>query len=103
MEKINSSEQFETEVLRSDGVVLVDFYAEWCGPCKAMAGLLEELDRAADAYRIVKVDIDEQQELAAQYRITSVPTFLVFKSGEKVARSVGMKSRRELEQLLLEN
>lgn len=98
---IKDQEQFDREVLRADKTVLVDFYADWCGPCRALAPLLEELDDPEKPYYIGKVNVDEMTELAQQYSVFSVPTILVFEKGDCVRRSTGLKNRRELEALLI--
>ena len=100
MLNIESQEQFEKDVLQADKPVLVDFYADWCGPCKAIAPLLEELDSAADSYHIGKVNVDALPDLATQYRVVSIPALLVFKDGECVNRGFGMMNRKEVEALL---
>lgn len=97
---IKSQEQFNEEVLKADKPVMVDFYADWCGPCKAMAPLMDELDKEVDSCYFAKVNVDELPELAMQYRVVSIPTVLVFKGNECVARNVGMANRKELEGLL---
>ena len=80
---------FEAEVLKSDVPVLADFNAGWCGPCRAMKPMLEELSENA-AYKIVSIDIDEEDELAEEYDVSSIPCLVVFKGGEEVNRSVGL-------------
>lgn len=97
---IKDQEQFEAEVLKADKPVMVDFYADWCGPCKAMAPLMDELDSPENNYYVGKVNVDEVPELAQQYRVISIPTVLVFKDGECVNRSVGLQNRQELESML---
>ena len=80
---------FEAEVLKSDVPVLADFNAAWCGPCRAMKPMLDELAESA-AYKIVSIDIDEEDELAEEYDVSSIPCLVVFKGGEEVNRSVGL-------------
>ena len=80
---------FESEVLKSEVPVLADFNAGWCGPCKAMKPMLDELAETA-AYKIVSIDIDEEDELAEEYDVSSIPCLVVFKGGEEVNRSVGL-------------
>ena len=80
---------FESEVLKSEVPVLADFNAGWCGPCKAMKPMLDELAETA-AYKIVSIDIDEENELAEEYDVSSIPCLVVFKGGEEVTRSVGL-------------
>ena len=80
---------FQTEVLESPIPVLADFNAGWCGPCKAMKPMLDELAETA-SYKIVSIDIDEEDELAEEYDVSSIPCLVVFKGGEEVTRSVGL-------------
>jgi len=95
-----SAESFEQQVLRSDVPVLVDFYASWCGPCKALAPTLEELAGENPDARIVKVDIDAAPDLAARYGVRSVPSLLVFKDGQITAKQTGATSKARLQAML---
>ncbi len=92
-----TQENFEQEVLKSSQPVLVDFWAEWCNPCRALAPVLEELSREYDGrVKIGKVNIDQFQELAAKYSIHSIPTLLLFAKGEVTEQIVGLRSKRDL-------
>lgn len=83
------SNRFDTEIVNSDGLVLVDFFATWCGPCQMMAPILEEISEECDYVEIYKIDIDENKELCEQYEIDSVPTMIIFQQGEELERFVG--------------
>lgn len=88
---------FSQDVLKSEKPVLLDFWAEWCGPCKMLAPILDELATEYDGrVRIGKVNIDEHQELAAQYGIRSIPTLLLFHQGQVADQIVGLRSKRDL-------
>jgi thioredoxin 1 len=94
---VATESNFNDEVLRANTPVLVDFWAEWCGPCKMIAPVLDELATEYDGkVKIAKVNIDEHQNLAAQFRITAIPTLLLFKNGQVLEQMVGAKSKRDL-------
>jgi thioredoxin 1 len=97
---VNATDQtFAVET--KEGVVLVDFWAPWCGPCRMIAPVLEEVDQEmGDKVKVVKVNVDENQETAAKYGIMSIPTLLVFKNGEAVDQVVGYQPKEVLVQLL---
>jgi thioredoxin 1 len=92
-----TADSFTKEVLESQSPVLVDFWAEWCGPCKMIAPVLDELaTEYAGKIKIGKVDIDQHQSLAAQYGVRSIPTLLIFKNGQVTEQMVGARSKRDL-------
>ena len=92
-----NSENFENAVLKNEKTVLVDFWASWCGPCKMLAPLLEELAASNPELTVAKVNVDENPELAMVYRISAIPSLMVFKDGKVVNQSVGFQSRESLE------
>ena len=96
-----TTETFEAEVLESEQPVIVDFWAEWCGPCHAVSPVLEQIaeERAAEL-RVVKVNIDEEPTLAQRYGVMSIPTILLFKSGEPSAAAIGAQPKSMLEKNL---
>lgn len=96
-----TSENFEQEVLNSELPVLVDFFATWCGPCKMMSPIVEQIEKEMEGkVKVYKIDTDEEQELAIKYGIMSIPTFIVFKNGKVSATAVGMRDKEELLNLL---
>ena len=95
-----NSENFENEVLKNEKTVLVDFWASWCGPCKMLAPVLEELAASNPNLTVAKVNVDENPELAMVYRISAIPSLMVFKDGKVVNQSVGFQSRESLEALV---
>ena len=87
---------FQAEVLESERPVIVDSWAAWCGPCRVMSPILEELAAEREDLRVVKVDVDHNQRVAAQYGVLSMPTFMVFKHGAPVGQIVGSRPKRRL-------
>ena len=95
-----TKENFQAEVTKSDKPVLVDFWAVWCGPCQMMAPILHELETEMPDVQIGKVNVDEQMDLARQFRVDSIPTLIIFKNGQEVQRMVGVTSKEELKDAL---
>jgi thioredoxin len=95
-----SDADFEAQVLKSTEPVVVDFWAEWCGPCRVIAPALEEIAAGAlgEKVKIVKLNVDENQKIATKYSVMSIPTLMVFKNGEIASRHVGVAPRAKLEQ-----
>ena len=95
-----TKENFESEVLKSDKKVLVDFWATWCGPCQMVSPIIEELGEELTDVKVCKVDVDKEPSIAQQYKIMSIPTLLVFKGGKETARYVGLTPKATLEEAL---
>ena len=91
-----SKENFNEEVLNSSKPVLVDFYASWCGPCRMLAPTLDKIASENPKVKVCKIDIDQQPELASEYRIMSVPTLLVFKDGEVTDSALGVQPEKKI-------
>ena len=99
-----NNETFASEVLEQTKLVLVDFWAEWCGPCKQIAPTLEELaEKYSENLSVCKVDVDLNRELALQYNVRSIPSLMIFKNGEMVDSLIGAVSLEELEDLVTRN
>ena len=95
-----TKENFDSEVLKAEGTVLVDFWATWCGPCRMLSPIVDEVASERPDVKVGKINGDEQPELAQQFGIMSIPTLLVFKNGEKVQESVGLIPKEKVEALL---
>lgn len=95
-----TADNFDKEVLQSEKPVLLDFWAEWCGPCQMLAPIIDEIAEARSDIVVGKVNVDEEAELSLRFGIRSIPTLVVMKNGEKVASSIGYQSREEIEKLL---
>lgn len=97
--KVNS-QNFEEEVLKCEKPVLVDFYADWCGPCKMLSPMVDQVAQENETIKVVKVNVDEAQDLALQYQVMSIPTLVVIKEGKEVNRSVGLIDKSEIIKLV---
>lgn len=95
-------ENFSTEI-SADGLVLVDFWAPWCGPCKMLAPLFEELDREIEDVKFLKLNVDNNPSVASRYRVGSIPTLLAFKDGVQVDQLVGFRPKEDLEAFISKN
>jgi len=94
-----SDADFESEVLKASGAVVVDFWAEWCGPCRQIAPALEEISGSLNGkVKIVKLNVDENPQTASKYGVMSIPTLMLFKNGEMASRQVGAAPKQKLEQ-----
>ena len=94
-------ENFEEEVLKYEGTVLVDFYADWCGPCKMMSPVIDKIaEENEENIKVGKVNVDDNQELAMKYNVMSIPTILIFKNGELSKTFIGVTSKSEIEEAI---
>ena len=90
------NENFEEEVLNSEKPVIVDFYADWCGPCKIMAPIIDQLSDENDNIKVCKVNVDDSQDLAAKYGIMSIPTIIIFKNGDINKKFIGVVTKEDI-------
>lgn len=96
-----TNDNFDQEVLASDKTILIDFWAAWCGPCKMLSPVIDQIaDEVDDSVKVCKVNVDEQSELAAQFQVRSIPTLVVIKGGKVTNVSVGVKSKADILALL---
>ena len=95
-----TTETFDQEVLQAGQTVLVDFYADWCGPCKMMAPIVEELAGEEPGVKVCKINIDEEMAIAQRYGVMSIPTFIAFKNGEVAGKQVGALPKSKLQELV---
>ena len=95
-----TKDNFQSEVLDYSGTVLIDFWADWCGPCRMLSPIVDEVAAENPAIKVGKVNVDAEQELAAQFGIMSIPTLLVFKNGQKSGESVGLIPNEQFEKLI---
>ena len=95
-----TNENFEEEILKSDKTVLIDFYADWCAPCKMLSPIIEQVAEENNDIKVVKINVDELQEIAIKYEVMSIPTLVVIKNGQEVNRSVGFVSKSQILELV---
>lgn len=95
-----TADNFEQEVMQSDKPVLIDFYADWCGPCKMMGPVVEELAGEVSGVKVCKINIDEEMAVAQKYGVMSIPTFIAFKNGEIAGKQVGAVPKSKLQELI---
>jgi len=95
-----SDDNFESEVTNSNGLVLVDFWAAWCGPCKMVAPILEEIAEEMEEVSIKKMDVDQNRRVAGQFGIRSIPTLILFKDGKPVEQLIGVRPKEEIKKVI---
>ena len=101
MKLINvNNKNFEDEVIKSEIITLADFNATWCGPCRMLKPVLEQMATESDDYKIVSIDVDENEDLAIKYQVSSIPCLILFKDGKEINRVIGLRSKSEIESIL---
>ena len=95
-----TTDTFDNEALKGEGKVLVDFYADWCGPCKMVAPIVEEISNESAAYKVCKLNVDDAPDIAARYGVMSIPTLIVFEKGKVVNKMVGAQSKQLIASML---
>ena len=98
-----TKDNFQQEVVNSEKTVLLDFWASWCGPCRMLSPIVDEIAEERGDIKVGKINVDEQEELAAQFKIMSIPTLVVMKNGEAIGQSMGVKPKRQILAMLEEN
>ena len=95
-----TSNNFEEEVLKSEKTVLIDFYANWCGPCKMLSPIIEAVANENEEIKVVKINVDNEQDLAIEYQVMSIPTIVVIKNGKETNRTVGVVDKNQIEKMV---
>ncbi len=91
-----TKDNFKDEVISSDKPVLIDFWASWCGPCKMLSPVVDEIAEENNGFKVCKINVDENPELASEYKVASIPTLMVFKNGKLINTSVGVRSKEDI-------